>query len=504
MRKNAQFANLWPQIYRKLKSPPPGVNLGNFPGKLPPMNKIIIDPGRLQGNSQAVGYVTTEDVDQNGSLDTIHIASPRLEEAMNTAGVPLQGVQNLDQLSNEELIRLLTPFVELFSHEMGHLQDFKPGQENPFPGGESAAESVARSAVQPISLATTNNRNRFEKAGSFKMNLKLMKILANLGNKLDRDGNTKVADYVDEMINKYSQKLPGDVDYESVFNKQMPEQTVERSAPLAFNSGTPRPKVPAKGNIQPYKDPYTYNFDPTSKTFTVATTPPGKEFAIGRKIVPGDKGYQQLFDEAESEGLATSATPPQYPGGHYPKHYPGAGPEPTIENLATKLGLASVQGLVPENIDPFILAKKKIFTEAMARIADEIIGSAGMFGSSAEAALKQNANVLKNPNITGSQAIGLFNTKILPELLISAGQQVADQIRNEFDERVNAWQGVEDALKLKQLLEEQQLRTERNLADDGQEQTEVQKTAALKDEYQKIFWFDAKNPFNRSNAAFKR
>lgn len=31
MNKIAQFSSLWPQIYQKLKSPPPGLNLGGFP-----------------------------------------------------------------------------------------------------------------------------------------------------------------------------------------------------------------------------------------------------------------------------------------------------------------------------------------------------------------------------------------------------------------------------------------------------------------------------------------
>lgn len=30
MKKSAQFATLWPQIYQKLKSPPQGLNLGGF------------------------------------------------------------------------------------------------------------------------------------------------------------------------------------------------------------------------------------------------------------------------------------------------------------------------------------------------------------------------------------------------------------------------------------------------------------------------------------------
>ena len=496
-KKYAQFASLWPQIYNKLKAPPPGVNLGTFPGKLPPMNKIVIDPGKLRDNAQAVGYVTTEDVDNNGSLDTIHIASPRLEEAMNTAGVPLQGVQNLDHLSNEELIRILTPFVELLSHEMGHLQDFKPDQENPFPGGEGTADAAAKSAVQPISLGTTNNRNRFEKAGSFKMNIRFIKILNDLADKLDQRGATKIADHIDEMINKYGQaKGPGVDDYSSVFNKKFPEQVAEPSRGLNFQM----PSRAKPGQIKPKGDPYTYNLTgPKKDVFIVATTPPGKEFAIGRKIVPGDKGFQDLYDEAFRMGLFDNEIVPNYPGAHYPDQL-----EPQERVLAEKLGLGSAENLVPENVEPFLLAKRKIFNEEMGKIADHISQALGYITNSGAAPVKNAIPLLKNPDLTGSEAIQIFN-QLLPNLIVTIGQESADQIRNEFDQKVNLWQGVQDALDLKQLLEAKHPNTERNLADDGkEEQTEVQKMAALKDEYQKIFWFDPKTPFNRSNAAFKR
>lgn len=494
-RKYAQFQSLWPQIYRKLKAPPPGVNLGSFPSKLPPMNKIVIDSGRLPENSQAIGYVSTEDADNNGSLDTIHIASPRLEEAMNTAGVPLQGVQNLDQLSNEELIQLLTPFVELLSHEMGHLQDFKPGQENPFPGGEGAADSAARSAVQSVSLATTNNGNRLEKAGSLKMNNKFIKILNDFADKLDQAGAFKVADHIDMMITKYSQ-VPGNDDYESVFNKEVPEQIVEPSSNLNFKM----PKKQSPGAIRPKGDPYTYNLDADKNTFTVASTPSGKEFAIGRQIVPGDKGYQNLYDEAFRMGLFDDKITPQYPGAHSPTDQLA----PEERALAEKIGLGSAETLIPENVEPFLLAKRKIFMEAMNSVADRIMQALGGFSTSASAPVKSAIPVLKSPNLTGTQAIQVFNN-LLPNLVVAAGQDAADQIRNEFDQKVNLWQDVQDVLILKQMLEAKRLGAQQHsAADDGKEKTEVEKTASLKDEYQKIFWFDAKTPFNRSNARFKR
>lgn len=162
------------------------------------MAKINIDSTKLSDNPQAIGYVTTEDADANGLLDTIHISSPRLEEALRSSGVSLSDIQNINQLSNEELVRLLTPFVELISHELGHINDYNPELENVFPHGESAAESAARSAVQQISLGTTTNiSNKFVKMETLNMKKQTVEILADLATQLDERGAHKIADHID-------------------------------------------------------------------------------------------------------------------------------------------------------------------------------------------------------------------------------------------------------------------------------------------------------------------
>lgn len=147
IKKNAtNVKSHWPAIYQLLKFPPSGINLGSFPSQLPSMDKFKVDES-APGN--AVGFVSTEDVDGDGNLDVIHISSSRLGKELDLLGLKDTDLSNARSLSKQQLEALLSVFVELISHEMGHLKDFNGG-ENPFPGGEGVAESAAQQALSQV------------------------------------------------------------------------------------------------------------------------------------------------------------------------------------------------------------------------------------------------------------------------------------------------------------------------------------------------------------------
>lgn len=208
MIKIAQIEAVWPKIYQKLKSPPPGINLGAFPSKLPPMNKIRVEGLSPAGEPQAVGYVSTEDVDGDGNLDVIHIASPRLAQELQRIGVDADALQRIDTLSPQELAPILSAFVEIISHELGHVEDFRPGEESPFPGGEPVAEQAARSAVQQISVAT-NISNSFNKTRSFTMDI--LDTLNKLASDLDSREEFALADKVVRIMEKVAQETDAEL-----------------------------------------------------------------------------------------------------------------------------------------------------------------------------------------------------------------------------------------------------------------------------------------------------
>lgn len=203
MKKKAQVAGVWPQIYNKLKSPPPGMNLGTFPSRLPPQHQVTFDTSPPADNASAVAYVSSGDANNDGKIDKIHIVVPKLEQQLSSMGINPSNISDKENLS-----KLLMAFVEILSHEMGHMKDFSPQGGNVFPGGEGVADSAARQAIQEISVQATNIHNKFEKLSfsnrRFKM-LNTVKVLTKLANDLDKKGEHKLADDVDSVIQKIAE-----------------------------------------------------------------------------------------------------------------------------------------------------------------------------------------------------------------------------------------------------------------------------------------------------------
>ena len=241
MIKKANIKAVWPQVYRMLKNPPQGIQLGEFSAKLPAMNKIIIDDGSPSSNPSAIGHVTTEDVDGDGTLDVIHISSQRLAQELNRIGIGPDRLSNFQQLSPQDLYPVLGAFVELISHEMGHLADYSGNIENPFPGGEGAADTAAHRAIQQMRIATTNKIFRDKRGTNMSIVLNTLKKLAN---ELDEIRATKLADEVTRLMEKIA---------------ATPE---ESAGPTVIGT---------HGEISIHGDPYTYNFDEKTQRLTVAS-----------------------------------------------------------------------------------------------------------------------------------------------------------------------------------------------------------------------------------------
>jgi hypothetical protein len=508
MNKKSQLQSVWPKIYKHLKTPRPGVNLGNFPSKLPAMNKIIIDPTRLSDNPQAIGYVSTEDADNNGVLDTIHIASPRLEEAMSQAGLSIGDFSNLDQLSNEQLIRVLSPFVELLSHEMGHIADYKHNSENPFPGGESVADSAARSTINSISLATNNSIRIVKESGL--MNKSFLKKLADFADKMDKRKYTDVADQLDLILSKLAQSA-SDVNYDDVFNKgtlgtevekgdfdfrrQLKDMRESGTEPLDYDFRSklkdmreqtqqtyqPQQSKMQLGNVRPVGDPYTYNFNANTKTFTVASAPSGKEQVIGKVIEPGSGGYQTLLDVATQSGLVEKSVRPIQ-----------TSKVSANQSLLTQLGFEPGQSITPEMIDPFIVKYQNEFNLGMIAVADRISAAVADVNPAIKAGLESSLNYLKRSNLTGPQALNIYHKNIDHILIENVEPETASRLMEEFKSKYALWQNVEKLHELKASLGSQ------NMADD---ELSTDKTA---NDFSQVFWSKSAQPFGRSNSKFTR
>ena len=249
IKKKAQIAGVWPQIYNKLRSPPPGVNLGSFPSRLPPQQQVTFDTSSPADNANAVAYVSSGDANNDGKIDKIHIVVPKLEQQLNSMGINPSNISDKENLS-----KLLMAFVEILSHEMGHMKDFSPQGGNVFPGGEGVADSAARQAIQEISVQATNIHNKFEKLSfssrRFKM-LNTVKVLTKLANDLDSKGEHKLADDVDSVLQKMAQGMTGfDPVYEGAGPLGAPtDEQIKEIRPQPQMAGQ-RPKNPSILRLQ--------------------------------------------------------------------------------------------------------------------------------------------------------------------------------------------------------------------------------------------------------------
>lgn len=442
MIKVSQIQSYWPKIYQMLRNPPQGVNLGSFPSQLPPMNKIQFDQGAHPEEPQAVGYVTTEDTNQDGTLDTIHISSPRLNQELQNAGVNMQMLSQLDNLTPQQLMPILAAFVELISHEAGHLQDFDPNQENPFPGGEGAADAAARSAVQQISFATTNISTRVDKLGSFQMSMEVLNELNKLAAELDELGFDKFSDVAESIMTKYAQTFEeemgaGEQELARGLEQDRAEKERARKSialPGYVRLSDPRGKgfyphfalesYPNFGKIQPKGDPYSYDYLSDADMFVVRTAPEGKHKAVGYRIKPGTAAYEKLAPfkptpAAPAPAASTKVTDPRA--------------------IARELGLKAMP--TADNAQMMAESKMALFQSKLDDAAGYIERSVGMITPGGWGTMKGILDVLKNPDASYNQKLEAWTAykSAAPQLLSEKVARAGDRmIQDAFEQYLDA------------------------------------------------------------------
>lgn len=542
MIKIANIKSVWPTIYQKLKSPPSGLSLGDFPSKLPPINNIIFDDN-LSKEPNAIGYVSTEDVDNNGKIDVIHISSPKLEEVFRQSGIKQEQLTNLNSLNNQQLQSVLIPFVELISHELGHINDYKHENENKFPGGEGVAENAAQNAVNKISLNSANIQNKLDKSGAHIMDINLFTVLSKLAGRMDKAGHTHISDHIDVMIRKYSQEM--------AFNSmkdpasQEPDMT-DNSSGISTSINDLQNPSKEKGQIVRPGDSYSYDLSPDGG-FVVVTAPVNMQHVIGFKIKAGEPGYAELMADASRLGLMRDnkvakvkraqesafnsmkdssgqepdmadnssgmsgllnrinnpskakgkivrpGDPYSYdlsPEGGFSKVPVQSQPQSRAvlsreDELTVKLGLSEADKTF-EKLDSLILSKQQEFNKELNSFADKVIT---MVPSTTidSAQLVPQLDLLRAPGLSGQDAQKIFSGAIRAILPLVFEQDVSQQIIRMFAFVMAGWSSVTDLQELKRHVS---ARTLRHLADDGGSEKIEDKIAFLKKKYDQLFQFD--------------
>jgi hypothetical protein len=202
---------------------------------LPPEVRSLIDaPNRLVwhqatppgADSMAKGFVTTEDKDQDGNLDTVNLVVTNMEREIPPE--LLAGINQMDE-KDPAFQDIVSNTVKTLVHELAHIEDYDP--ERGFPGGEPVAESREKS-FNPIFAHSTTNKiignDSIIKLNS-KGELKMTKDIIKLANHLDRIGHKDLADRLDSIL-KAAQELPSDdLDLPAMTETEKGEQPAEES-----------------------------------------------------------------------------------------------------------------------------------------------------------------------------------------------------------------------------------------------------------------------------------
>jgi hypothetical protein len=151
-------------------------------------DNIVYESGPPPEEPQARAYVTTEDADDNGNNDTVHMVVTNIQ-----ADIPeIHNLHSFDK-GSPEYQSILSSITQVLEHENAHLKG----------GDESAAEAAERSFNPQFRAATNINVDHSKIATSF-LNLdgdiKMKKELIALANRLDSMGHPDLADSIDSVI----------------------------------------------------------------------------------------------------------------------------------------------------------------------------------------------------------------------------------------------------------------------------------------------------------------
>lgn len=209
----------WDKIERGLRS------ITNLPSSvhsyLGNPNKIKFHDSLPQGVSPAAkAYVSTEDLNNDGDIETINIVVTNLQKEW-----PQDVLSKINQMDDSDPVfqSILTGVAKTLIHEIAHIDDHnlnkKPSvtpdpasqpstiipEPDPFPGKEGVAESK-ENAFTPIfrasSIINYDNKVKIPLELSKVGEIKMKKDLIKLANHLDNLGHSDLADRLDAIVVK--------------------------------------------------------------------------------------------------------------------------------------------------------------------------------------------------------------------------------------------------------------------------------------------------------------
>jgi hypothetical protein len=177
-------------MFKTASGPPPGWNnivneMLKFPTLDPKAREFISSPAKLNWSPQppsdkadARAFVSTEDVNNDGTIDKINIVMTNINK-----DIPPDILGRLGSIQPDDpmLTELAKSFAEIITHEVAHIKSYDPSKGE-FVGGEPVAEAAGESFIRSL--------------GSVEIISRLSKI----ANKMDSLGLPEIADKIDEIL----------------------------------------------------------------------------------------------------------------------------------------------------------------------------------------------------------------------------------------------------------------------------------------------------------------
>lgn len=197
-------------------------------------------PSGVSPNAKA--YVSTEDANDDGDIETINIVVTNLEKEW-----PQDVLSKINQMDDSDPVfqQILSGIAETLIHEIAHIDDYTDGK---FPGGEAVAESAenAFNANFPDSIATNiiekeEHVIKTAKNKEFAMKSDLLK----LANHLDSIGQHDLADRLEEVVKTSMQVSESDASMAQMAAKEVSEEELQ-AQPNVDPAESSNPAIPTE------------------------------------------------------------------------------------------------------------------------------------------------------------------------------------------------------------------------------------------------------------------
>lgn len=444
MNKKSFDRSTWEKIKQKLLTIPDAgdPSISGAKSKLNTFKFEVVEKGP-DGKPDSIAYVTGEDANNNGIVDTINIVAPKFEDIFKRM-YEGKTTSQIDSIDKEILRPFLKEVANTILHEAKHLKDAPLKLDPTQPGGGFAPETAAQAAEHHSIDNKSAKRNlTMKKQQTLDILTKLASDLKGKDKNASREVNALIVKYAAVELDTTEFKMP------------------ETKEPKTFSH---------------YGFEYIYN--PNTKKFTISNAPSIE--LISKQITPvsNPKAYETLVKYMLDNNIVTPGDVPSLRLGdvqapvaaterlgtsEVQMQQPKLTPEPEVSlqpGKSASWDLSNRNYYVEYNGSDFSLVLTNPPSDPLRPLVGEVI----VYGPGTS---YSNPNVVKNREQLAN-IVFEGESKLPQDLIIKS---FAEKVRRMFS-------GIEAFADLK---------------DDS-----LNKIASLKEQYAEVLTFEKRHPFGRN------